>query len=170
MDSMTVGIREGRVILFNPQARTALAFSWRAAVDVAHVMMWKARGILLPNPEKVAAVRVRRIEESILVEDAAKGTIVFVAPKAAAHSIGEAMIAQARRLEEIEKQDQVVFDQALLNRKGIPLGLAVHPRLRERAMQEAHWNSQLRRYLPGGVRSEETVGTPTVRKHRTRRH
>jgi hypothetical protein len=163
MGGATVGIRDGRVVLFNPGPRLAVAFSWRAAVDVAHAMMWKARGLLAPDPEKVAAVRVRREANDILIEEVGRAhRLVFIAPLAAAHTVGEALIAQARLLEEQEKAEQVVFDQAILNRIGKRLGLLTDRRLAERAMHEAHWNSRLRRYLPGGVRSQEVVGKPTL--------
>jgi hypothetical protein len=164
MDSLTVGIRDGRVVLFNPGARLALAFSWRAAVDVGHAMAYKARGVIAADPEKVASVRVRREAGQVMLEDAVRGSLLVVLPLPAAIEIGYALIGQARRLETVEKHEAIVFDQALLARRGMPFGVTSNPRLQELAMQEAHWNSRLRRALPGGVRSEEAVGTPTIRR------
>lgn len=170
MDSMVMGIRSGRVVLYNPQSRVALAFSWRAAVDVAHAMMYKARGLhLRPDMEKVAAVRVRRDDGNIIVEDAARGAIVLSAPLSAAMAIGEALISKARELETVEQADSIIFDQAILQRMGAGFGLAHRPDMQREAMKEAHWNSQLRRYLPGGVRSQEIVPAPQVIKHSPRR-
>lgn len=151
-------------MLFNPQAKLAVAFSWRAAVDVGHSMAYKARGVIAADPEKVASVRIRRVADQVMLEDAVRGRLLVVLPLAAAIEIGHGLIGQARRLETVEKHEQVVFDQALLQRRGSPFGVTSDPQLQEMAMQEAHWNSRLRRALPGGVRSEEAVGVPTIRR------
>ncbi|MGH9158189.1 MAG: hypothetical protein ACRD1K_20665 [Acidimicrobiales bacterium] len=115
---------------------------------------------------RVQSVTVRREGPKVVL--LVQGRRLMDLPWGAALELGQAFIHQARRIEEIEKRDQVVFDQAILNRKGIKIGLAVDPRLREQAMQEAHWNSNLRRYLPGGVASQEAVGIPTIIRHKPR--
>jgi len=186
MQGMTIGIREGRVVLYNREAKLAVAFSWRAALDVARAMMWKARGLLVADPDRVATVRVRRIEHSaervaseserhapcampfargeILLEEAGTGRLLLIAPLSAAHAVGEALIAKARELETVEKAASVIYDQAILQRLGMRFGVTSDPVLQAEAMKEAHWNSGLRRYLPGGVRSQEVVGVPTLIK------
>lgn len=113
---------------------------------------------------RVRSVTVRREGFDILVLEG--GRLLFRLPWNAALEFAQAMVYQARRIEEIVKREQIVFDQAILNRRGIPIGLVVDPRLRDEAMKEAHWNSSLRRYLPGGVKSQEAVGTPAIIKHR----
>lgn len=113
---------------------------------------------------QVRSVTIRREGRDVLILE--RGRLVFRIPWDAALELGSAIIQQARRVEEIVKRDQIVYDQAILNRLGIPIGLICDPRLKDEAMKEAHWNSSLRRYLPGGVKSQEAVGTPAVIKHR----
>ena len=79
--------------------------------------------------------------------------------------VADAMKAQCRRREEIKNAPAIALDQALLLRKGIPLGLTSHPKIQAEAAKEAAWNRDLRRYLPGGVKSHEQVGTPAVVRH-----
>ena len=171
MHSITVGIREGRVVLYVREAKLAVAFSWRAALDVARATMWKARGLLAADPDRVATVRIRRTTsevsgqpDEILVEEIVSGRLLFVAPLAAAHAVGEALIATARELETAEKAASVVYDQAILQRLGMRFGVTSDPAMQAEAMKEAHWNTGLRRYLPRGVRSQEIVGVPTLSK------
>ena len=75
-----------------------------------------------------------------------------------------AMKSQARRLEELEAFEGVVFDQAILQRTGMPFGLTSNPKLQAEAGKEAAWNSELRRYIPGGRLRQRQVGTPGVRR------
>jgi hypothetical protein len=44
----------------------------------------------------------------------------------------------------------------------MPFGLTDNPVAQAEVAKEAAWNRELRRALPGGVRSSEVVGTPTV--------
>jgi hypothetical protein len=157
----TIGIRDKRVVLFNREARLALAFSWRAAIEVAHAMMWKARGIEAPDSHEVAAVRVRRDEESIVLE-ALTGTLFAIWPLSYAYSIGEILLAKAHDLETHEKAQQIAFDQAILFRRGMKFGVTSDPHLQRKAGQLAAWSSRLRRYLPGGLPSQEQFGVPAV--------
>lgn len=114
------------------------------------------------------SVTIRREGFEILLLDP-HGRLLLRLPWEAALRLGGAIMQQARRVEEIVKRDQVVFDQAILNRRGVPIGLINDPHLQQEAMKEAAWNSQLRRYLPGGVQSQEAVGTPSLIKHPPRR-
>lgn len=168
MNRITIGTRDNRVIVFNPDARLALGFSWRAAVEIAHAIMWKARGVEAPDSHEVAAVRVRRDDESIIVDQPMTGRVFGVWPLAAAHAIGEAMLAKARELETKERADQIAYDQAILFRSGKPFGLTSDPALQDEAGKLAAWDSSLRRYLPGGIRgipgvhSQEQFGAPKL--------
>lgn len=168
MNRITIGTRDNRVIVFNPDARLALGFSWRAAVEIAHAIMWKARGVETPDSHEVAAVRVRRDDESIIVDQPMTGRVFGVWPLAAAHEIGEAMLAKARELETKERADQVAYDQAILLRSGKPFGLTSDPVLQDEAGKLAAWDSSLRRYLPGGIRGlrgihgQEQFGAPKL--------
>ena len=162
MPTTTIGIRDDRVVLFNREARLALAFSWRAAIEVAHSILWKVRGIEAPDSHEVAAIRVRRDEDSIVLEQATLGQIFAIWPLRYAHAIGEILIAKARDLETREQAEQVVFDQAILFRRGLKFGVTSDPNLQHVAGQLAAWDSRLRRYLPGGLPSQEQFGVPAI--------
>ena len=86
----------------------------------------------------------------------------------AALALGQAITYHARLVEEVVKRERVVMDQAILLRAGLWLPLVNDPYLRHQAHQEAAWNSDLRRYLPGGIPSQEEVGRPTIIRHRPR--
>ena len=76
--------------------------------------------------------------------------------------LARAFVIKARAAEEIDKAAAIVEDQALLFRAGARFGLTNHPRLRELAGNIAAWSTRLRRYLPGGIKSQEMFGTPTI--------
>lgn len=83
----------------------------------------------------------------------------------AADMLARALIVQARKAEEEAQAERIILDDALLFRAGFPLGLTNRPDLTREVYKEAAWNSDLRRYLPGGIRSRERFGTPTIIKH-----
>jgi hypothetical protein len=157
----TISVRDGHVVVYNHAARLVFAFSWRAAIEIAHSMMWKARGIEAPDSQKVAAVQVRRVNDDIVLEHL-NGKVFAVWPLSHAHTIGEIMIAKARGLETKEKADQIAFDQAILFRSGKRFGLTSDPDIQHVAGNLAAWDSSLRRYLPGGIRGQEQFGAPTL--------
>ena len=88
-------------------------------------------------------------------------------PWQAAIQLGRALMAQGRAAEEWEKHEQVARDDAILLRAGLGgmLGLSHNPHVRKEAEQLAVHDRDLRRYMPGGVKSEEHVGTPIVIQH-----
>ena len=96
------------------------------------------------------------------------GRCVLDVPWEAAEEVAKALTAKARAAEEIARHELVIRDQAILLRLGVPLGLTNHPILQREAGKLAAWDSDLRRKLPGGVRSRETFGTPALVKHRKR--
>lgn len=85
-------------------------------------------------------------------------------PWQAALDLAEALRTQAKRAEEWDKASKIAADQAVLLRAGIPLGLTSHPTIQAEAAKLAAWDRDLRRYLPGGVRSQAAVGTPSIRQ------
>ena len=93
------------------------------------------------------------------------GCLLADMPYEAALDVGRALIAQARKAEELAKVQQIIGDQAIILRAGFPVGLTNHPDIQAEAAKEAAWNTRLRRYMPGGVRSQEAVGTPTLIQH-----
>lgn len=80
-----------------------------------------------------------------------------------AHELAAGLRTQALRAEEWAKAERIASDQAILLRAGVPLGLTDHPIIQAEAAKRAAWDRDLRRYLPGGVISQEHVGTPSVR-------
>ncbi|MCC6649062.1 MAG: hypothetical protein IT374_26275 [Polyangiaceae bacterium] len=92
-----------------------------------------------------------------------------------ARAIGRVLIAAAARAEETAKAEAVALDHALLLRAdGIPfvdgagretrlrVGLTADPRILDEAAKEAAHNRELRRALPGGVRSSVQLPPPGV--------
>ena len=109
----------------------------------------------------MTTVRVRREDNNVqVIRD---GKLVFDMPWDAALEFADAIKYQAHMIEEIVKREQVVFDQAILNRIGMPIGIINNRHLQAESMHEAQYNRDLRRFLPGGIKSKEAVGTPTVR-------
>jgi len=78
------------------------------------------------------------------------------------------LIRAANKCEEHEKADSIVFDQALLLRRGWGfLGLSNNRDIQHEAMKEAGHNTTLRKAIPhisSSIQSQEAVGTPTLIK------
>lgn len=116
---------------------------------------------------RLSTVTVRREGPDVVLLNQ-HGKLVLRLPWEAALRLGQAMTTQARRIQEtadLLTRKRLVSDQALLNRLGVPIGLITDPALKDEAMHEAAWNSDLRRYLPGGIRTQEAVGTPAIIQH-----
>ncbi len=90
------------------------------------------------------------------------GKSVIDMPWNKAHDLAKAITSKAFSAEEIAKRDQVIFDQALLQRAGWRIGLTSHPDMLKEAGKEVAWNSDLRKYLPGNIGSQEQFGAPVV--------
>lgn len=84
-------------------------------------------------------------------------------------ALAQAMIQQANRAIETrpKEAEKLALDNAILLRAGAGnvLGLTDNPKIKEMAAKEAVSNRDLRRYMPGGVKSQEQVGTPGIVKH-----
>ena len=78
--------------------------------------------------------------------------------------IARALEKKARKAEEIAKAAGLIFDQALLIRTGAPLGFTDNPDIQSEAAKEAAHNSDLRKYLLGGVKGTEQFGSPNVKR------
>lgn len=92
------------------------------------------------------------------------GGVLFAdMPWQAADSLASALSAKARQAEEQVKAGDIIYDNAICMRAGLPFGLSNRRDIVCEAMKEAAWNTNLRRYMPGGVKSKEVFGTPTVR-------
>lgn len=89
---------------------------------------------------------------------------VYFFPVALAPAFADALVAKARECDEQEHADQVVHDNAILFRAGVPIGLSNDPKIAEETVKEAVHNRDLRRALPGGVKSTVLLGTPAIVK------
>ena len=82
-----------------------------------------------------------------------------------ADEFAAALRATARVAESHQKAARIIADSALLMRGGAPFSLSNDPRVLDAARNEAAWNRDLRRQLPGGVKSDEVLGLPTIIRH-----
>jgi hypothetical protein len=79
-----------------------------------------------------------------------------------AQALADALYKVSLVAEEEAKAERIALDTAILYRAGAPIGLSNHPAIIDEAKKEAAWNTELRRCMPGGVKSEEAFGTPSV--------
>jgi hypothetical protein len=92
LQSVTIGIRDGRVLLVNNTIKMAVWFSSRAALAAGQSIAYKARGVEGPERTDIGAVFVRREGEQILVVEIAGGHTLLLAPLEAALEIGHVLI------------------------------------------------------------------------------
>jgi hypothetical protein len=104
--------------------------------------------------------RVRQEAHHVLLE--IDGHVTEL-PWQAAKQLSRALRIMAGKAEEFEKAHEIAFDQAILLRSGAPFGLTDNPDIQKEAAIEAASNPVLRRSMPGGIRSQEQLGVPTVR-------
>ena len=98
-------------------------------------------------------------------------------PWEVADQIAKKSTRAARLAEEVCKANQVIMDNAILQRSGVlpGIGLSNHPLIKEETIKEALHDRDLRRYLParkasvaagiGGIKSRGAVGAPSLIKH-----
>ena len=60
------------------------------------------------------------------------------------------------------ERERIADDGALLCRVGYPVGITDNPAIQNEIRKRAAWDKDLRRYLPGGVKSEEVIGCATI--------
>lgn len=85
-----------------------------------------------------------------------------------ADEIARGLTVKARQAEEEQKALGIAADNAILLRVGVPIGLSSRPDILAESAHIAQYDRDLRRYLPGGVRSREAFGTPTIIRHEPR--
>lgn len=98
----------------------------------------------------------------------AGGVLLADMPWQKADELARALTAKARAAETLAKVDGIARDHAILLRAGAPFGLTNNPTIRNMAARIAAWDRRLRRYMPGGIKSEEHVGVPSVIRHNPR--
>ncbi|MEW6211545.1 MAG: hypothetical protein AB1631_24475 [Acidobacteriota bacterium] len=102
-------------------------------------------------------------ERVLLIED---GRLILDMPWQAAIEVARAIYQKAKQAEQLASVDRLIIDQAVLLRAGVPFGLTSHPLILRESVKEALSNRQLRRYMPGGIRSQSVVGSPTILQHK----
>jgi hypothetical protein len=90
------------------------------------------------------------------------GVLIGELPWQSADELANALRAKARQAEEHAKAQSIIYDSAILMRSGAPFSFSVRPDILKEAAKQAAWNSNLRRYMPGGVKSSEVFGAPTI--------
>lgn len=98
------------------------------------------------------------------------GRLVFSVPWDAALKIAAGLYAKAKQAEEIAKAEQIIADQAILTRAGFGIGLTNNRYMQKQALNEAAWNSDLRRYIPASIKTKERLGTPSIINHGVKRN
>ena len=100
-----------------------------------------------------------------------------VVPWEVADKFAKQSTRAARLAEEVCKANQVIMDNALLQRSGVlpGIGLSDHPLIKAETVKESLYNRDLRRYLPyqkpnvadgmGAIKRRGVVGAPSLIKH-----
>jgi hypothetical protein len=111
-------------------------------------------------------VHVRQSGDKVLLLRG--GTLITEIPWKAALTLSKAIRIKAKQAEEEAKALDIIDDQALMMRVGMPIGLTDDPVKIKEAVKEASWNSKLRKYIPiakfGAIESKERFGTPAIIK------
>lgn len=95
--------------------------------------------------------------------------VILSLPWDAALMLSKVLRRHAQVVEEIASASKIAYESAVLIRKGMPFSLTDHPAIAKEAEKEAAWNRDLRRYIPGSVKSQARVGTPKVHRDPPRR-
>jgi len=119
--------------------------------------------IIIP---KIEEITIRDGGNAVLL--LSNGRRIASLPYEAALALSKAIRIQAKRVEERAKALQIRDDQAVLMRARMPIGLSDNQDILNEARKEAHYNSNLRRYLPH-VEPTMEVFTPRIIKHPPRK-
>lgn len=111
----------------------------------------------------LTSLTVRREGDRVLL--LSRGVLIASMPWQAADELANALKAKARQAEEQICAERIAFDSAILMRAGVPFTLSNRSDILAEAKKEATWNRQLRRYMPGSVKSAEVFGLPTITQH-----
>lgn len=82
-----------------------------------------------------------------------------------ADELADLLHRKARQAEEQAKAERIINDSAILVRAGVSFTLSNRPDILKEAAKEAAWNRDLRRFMPGGVKSKEVFGLPSIVRH-----
>jgi len=113
---------------------------------------------------QISTLQIRQEGQRVIV--ISNGKAILDLPWDAALACATAIRVKALLAEEQAKAEQIVFDQALLTRLGVPLGLTGNKAIQQEARKEAAWNGNLRRYIRnnrmGGMGSQAVLGAPAI--------
>ena len=90
------------------------------------------------------------------------GRLIAEIPWKHADEVARAIIIAARKAEEWDKALDIAKDNAVLLRAGVPLGLSNHPDILGESVKIARDDRELRLAMPGGIKAQSVVGTPTL--------
>lgn len=110
---------------------------------------------------QISEVTIRQEGQRVIV--ISNGKAILDLPWDAAQALAKALHIKAHLAEEEAKALDIIYDQAILTRLGIPFGLTNRRDMQKEAMKEAAWNPNLRRYIRSSVESREVFGTPVIR-------
>lgn len=113
--------------------------------------------IVIPQ---ISEIVIRQEGERVVV--IRNGKALLDLPWDAAQALANALRVKALSAEEEAKALAIAFDQAILMRAGVPFGLSSRSDIVNEARKEAAWNSDLRRYMPGGIKAKAIFGQPSV--------
>lgn len=118
---------------------------------------------LITRQRVQATVRIDGLDVALIVDGQRKLSL----PWESALQLAAAIRYQAKLIEEQVKHEKVINDQAILFGHGIPIGLAIDPRIRHEARKLAVNEKKLRKQGlgMGGIESTEHVGAPTIIQH-----
>ena len=116
-------------------------------------------GIYIP---KIKDCRVRQEGTRVLI--ISEGKLLLDLPWRAALEISKGLRTAAKLAEEQAEALKIIQDQAVIQRAGFPVGLTDNPDIQKEALKVAQHDRKLRRFMPGGIKSEGAVGTPTLIK------
>ena len=104
----------------------------------------------------------------LIVNNDAKGLAM---PWQKADELIRALRQVTREAEEYCKANQIIADNALMQRAGMPVGLSNNPIIMRESIKEALYSRDLRRALPhqtaaglGDIQTRGVVGSPTLRR------
>lgn len=164
MTSVTIGSKDTHVLLRNNDTGRVAQFTWNYALSFGALLRTAARG-LGNQPESCGPLRIVPKGDDVLLEELG-GRMFLLAPKSAVLAMANAITGKARIEEEHFYAEAVALDDALLQRLGIPIGLAATPEVKKIAGKEAAWNAELRKWIPSSSNlALRQVGIPGVRQH-----
>lgn len=153
-----------RVALLSASGAPLGELPWEAALELGRALLHVSR----PGAGEVERVdvagarrRVLRESDAVTVHDHLGALCATMTPTGAL-ALGRALVAVAHKAEEWAVALAVAYDAAILLRTGAPFGLTSQPDILKEAVKLARDDRDLRRWLPGGIRSQEIVGEPTL--------